>query len=141
MRNSICMFSFLASHIVFLQKMCVVLIGLEVCFFAKRVHVLVKAFQDYQVCWLAETIKVIYPLLFKDYQSLLSCGDYQCHLPFTFQRLSESFASETTKSIGSQRRSRLFAPLHFKDLSMSFVKTITVFFTFSRISKPVVMLT
>ena len=29
---------------------------------------------------------------FKDYQSLLSCRDYQCHQPYTFQRLSMSSA-------------------------------------------------
>ena len=59
----------------------------------------VRAFclQDYQVCWLAETIKVLRPftfqrlqcllsrlsqssLHFQDYQSLLSCRDNQGHL-------------------------------------------------------------
>ena len=42
MGNSIYMLSFPNSHIVFLQKIYVALIGLEVCFFAKRVRVLVK---------------------------------------------------------------------------------------------------
>ena len=116
MRNSICMLSFPISHIVFLQKkMYVVLIGLGVCFFAKHVHVLVKDFktirvfcQDYQsllyfsktikVCCLAETINVFCPLLFKDYQSMLSCGDYQCLLPFTFPKTIRVFCQRLSKS-------------------------------------------
>jgi len=62
--------------------------------------------KDYQS--LAETINVFCPLrfidfnvflsrlsksslLFQDYKSLLSCKDYQCLLPFTFQKPSKSF--------------------------------------------------
>jgi len=109
MRNSIRMLSFPSSHICFFfKKIYVVLIGLRVCFFTERVRVLVKDFKDFNVfcqdyhnlfCFsktirvfcLAETINVICSLLFKDYQSLLSCKDYQCHLPFYFfSRLSQS---------------------------------------------------
>ena len=43
-----------------------------------------------RVCCLAETINVFCPLHFKDDQSLLSCREYQCLLPFTFPRLLKS---------------------------------------------------
>ena len=78
MKNSISMLSFPSSHIVFSSKIHVVLVGLEVCFFAKRVRVLVKDFQDYhsliclidyQVRWHAKIIKVIY-LFFKAFNVL-----------------------------------------------------------------------
>jgi len=132
------------------------------CFFTKRVHILVKDFQDYQsllscrdnqshllfftfsrlsksVVMQRQSRSSIFRLLFKDYQSLLSCKDNHGYFllyfsktirvfccagtikviyPFTFQRLSESFASETTKSVGSQRRLWSSTPLHFKDFNV-----------------------
>jgi len=58
--NSINMLSSPKSHIIFfLQKICVALTGLEVCFFAKRVHVLVEGFIEtiaVSLCY-PETIK------------------------------------------------------------------------------------
>ena len=66
-------------------------------------------------------LKVLCHLLFKDYQSLLSCKDYQCHLPFTFQRLSESFVLQ---------RLSMSSALYISKTSMSFVKTIMSSFTF-----------
>jgi len=135
MRNSIYMLSFPNSHIVFLEKIYVVMIGLEVCFFAKCVHILVKGFQDYhsllclrdyQVRWHAETIKVI--CLFsktwmsfdQDYHSLLCLRDYQVHLH-----------AETIKSIGLQRQSR--SSTSFRRLQCLLTNTITIFFAFETI--------
>jgi len=79
MGNSINMFSFPNSHICFSSKIYVALIGLEVCFFAKRVRVLFKGTwrQTMVICFLChpETIKsdgaqrqimVIFPL-FEDF--------------------------------------------------------------------------
>ena len=79
MRNSICMFSFPFSHIVFLQKMYVLLISLGFCFFAKRVHVLVK--------------------VFKDYHSLLSCRDNQGHLLLYFSKTIRVFCLVETINV------------------------------------------
>ena len=70
MGNSINMLSFPCSHIVFSSKIYVALTGLEVCFFAMRVRVLVEGFtetilvspsssRDNQVRWHAETNMVI----------------------------------------------------------------------------------
>jgi len=137
MRNSICMLSFPISHIVFLQKMYVVLIGLGVCFFAKCVPVLVKDFKDYQ-CLLSRLSKS--SLHFKDYQSLLSrlsksslhFKDYQCLL----SRLSKS--SLLFKHYQSFVKTiKVF--FTFQRLLESFVKTIKVFFTFQRLSKSIVL--
>jgi len=113
MRNSICMLSFPISHIVFLQKMYVVLIGLGVCFFVKRVHILVKDFKDYQsLLSLSKS-----SLHFKDYQSLLSrlstsslhFKDYQSLL----SRLSKS--SLLFKDYQSLLSRLSKSSLHFKD--------------------------
>jgi len=140
MRNSICMFSFPSSHICFSSKniCCSDWFGgfvslLSVFTFQWKISKTIKVFhlQDYQsllyfsktirVFYLAETINVICSLLFKYYQSLLSCGDYQFHLLFTFQRLLKSFVLW---------RLSMSSALYFSKTLMSFVKTITVFFTF-----------
>jgi len=164
-------------------------IGLGVCFFTKRVHVLVKDFKDYQsllscrdfnvfYLFISKTIKVfclaetsmsfaftfqrlsksfvlqrlqcLLPLLFKDYQSLLSCRDFNVFYlyisktikvfclvetsmssAFTFQRLSKSFVLQ---------RLQCLMPLQFKDyqsilsckdfniICLYISKTINVFF-------------
>jgi len=47
-RNFIFVLSFLIRRIIF-EKMSIVLIGLGVCFFTKRVHILVKVFKDFNV--------------------------------------------------------------------------------------------
>ena len=79
--------------------MYVVLISLRVCFFAKRVHVLVKDF--------------------KDYQSLLSCRDYQSLLPLLFQDYqSLLYFSKSIKVCCLAETINIFFPLHFKDFSV-----------------------
>ena len=51
------------------------------------------------------------PLLFKDYQSLLSCGDYQCHPPLLFKG---------KQSLLSCRDNQGHLPLYFSKTLMSF---------------------
>jgi len=131
----------------------------------------VKGFQDYHSLFSCRDYQCHLPftfsrlsnssLLFKDYQSLLSCRDNQGHLPFyfsktiivfclaetikvicsfTFQRLSESFVlrrlsmssaftfQRLSECFFSCRDNRGHLPLYFSKTSMSFVKTITIFF-------------
>jgi len=49
MRNSICMLSFLLRRIFLTKKYVFDLIGLGVCFFTKRVRILVKVFRDFNI--------------------------------------------------------------------------------------------
>jgi len=96
MRNYICMLSFPISHFVFLQKKCMLSVW-EFCFFANRVHILVKDFKDHQSLFV-KTIKVF----------------------FTFQRLSESFVKTIKVFFIFRGLSKSFvetstSPLLFKD--------------------------
>jgi len=74
---------------------------------------------------------------FKDYQSLLSCKDYQCHLPFTFQRLSESFVLQRlsmSSALYFSKTIRFFCLVEIINVICPlFFKTITVLFTFQRL--------
>ena len=124
MRNFICTFSFPNSHIVFSSKIYVVLICLGVCFFAKRVHVLVKDVRDYhsllyvsktsmsfvrtiKVFCLAETIKVICSFTFQRPSKSFVLQRLSMSSVFNFQRLSQS--------VILQRQSRSSASLLFQD--------------------------
>jgi len=74
------------------------------------------------------------PLLFKDYQSLFSCGDYQCHLPLLFKDYH---------SLLSCRDNQGHLRLYFsKTIRVFFlVETIKVIysFTFQRLSESFVL--
>ena len=97
----------------FSSRIYVVLIGLEVCFFAKRVHILVKGFQDYQ--------------------SLFSCRDNQGQLPFIFSKTIRVFCfmetinvihlyfSKTIKVFCRAETIKVICLLFFQRLSGSFV--------------------
>jgi len=127
MGNSINMLSFPSSHVVFLQKIYVALIGLEVCFFAKCVRVLVKDFprllqsplssRDNRVWWHAETNMVICPFFRdsmsfeRDYYSLF------CH-------------PETIESDGTQRQ--IWSSALFLETQCLSIETITVSFVIQR---------
>ena len=117
MRNSICMISSPSSHIVFLQKNICCFDRFEGLFLYWACSRFSERFQRLQ-CLLSRLSQSV--LLFKDNQSLLSCGDYQCHLLFTFQRLSESFVLQR---------------LSMSSTLLFFFKTITVFFSFRRLSE------
>ena len=99
MRNSICMFSFPISRIVFWKKMCVVLIGLGVCFFTKRVRILVKdfktsmsyvfIFQDFNVfCLYISRLQCLFSLHFKTSMSFVftfqDCNVFRLYIPKDF---------------------------------------------------------
>ena len=99
MKNSICMLSFPISHIVFFfkKKMYVVLISLGVCFFTKRVRVLVKDFKDFNVFCLTET-------------SMSSV--------FTFSKTSMSFVLQRLQCLLSLCFKTSMSYLHLKDFNV-----------------------
>jgi len=103
----------------------------------------------------------------QDYQSLLSCRNNQGHLPLYFSKIiivfchaeiikviclfifrrpqclstktiAVFFASETVKSFGLRRPSRSYV-FYISKISISFAKTITIFFKFLRLSKSCVL--
>ena len=115
--------------------MYVVLIGLGICFFAKRVHVLVKDFKDYQsllfcrnfnvfCLYISKTIKVFCltktsmssALYISKTIKVFYLAEASMSSAFTFQRLSKSFVLQ---------RLQYFLPFTFQKLSMSLVKTST----------------
>jgi len=78
MRNFVCMLSFRISHIFFQRKkIYVILIDLGVCFFTKRVHVLVK-FSKTSMSFVKTLMS---SLLFKNFN--VFCQDFNVF--FTFQ--------------------------------------------------------
>jgi len=163
MRNSICTLSFPISHIVFLQeKMYVVLIGLGVCFFARRVHILVKDFNDYQSLLSCRNFNVFCLYISKTIK-VFCLAKTSMSSAFTFQRLSKSFVLQRLQcllplhfkdyesllsykyfyvfcplyfkdcqSLLSCRGFNVFRPLHFKDFNV-FCQDFNIFFTFQRL--------
>jgi len=143
-RNSISMPSFLSSHIIFLQKymLCSSIWGF--CFFAKRVHVLVKKNSKTIKSFglknnqghlpLFEDFNVFQPRLSQSSlpqrpSSSLACRDNQGHLPLFWistKTITIFFASKTIKSVGLQRQSR--SSTSFQRLQCLSTKTITIFF-------------
>jgi len=121
MRNSICILSFPISRIIF-KKMCVLPIGLGVCFFTKRVRVLVRdfktsmsfvyTFQDFNVfCLYISRLQCLLSLHFKTSMSSV----------FTFQDFNVFYLYIS--------RLQCLLSLHVKT-SMSFVFTFQDFNVF-----------
>jgi len=93
--------------------------------------------KDYQVRWLAGTIKVICSLRFKDFN--VFCQDYHslfyilktikvCHHAKTIMVICFLYFSKTIKVCYLEETINVFRPLHFQRPSESFVsKTIKVF--------------